>query len=393
MIFIVGVGLTFPEGAGATARVLAYAKGLVAAGEEVKVVCLKATVRQGEDSWRGEHAGIAFEYAPGTSRRGSTFLRRRLLEVKGAARYWRILSAEPRGRPRGVILLSGSPTWSLLTVAFCRALRASCVLEKSEFPFVYERETLFRRSYARLYTRAIYPLFDGFIVISTLLERYFEKAKAKRARVIRIPILVDPDAFAFPDRPWGGGIQKMVFVGHLDHSGEVETLLESFAAIAYDYPRWRLQIIGASARGREAALLASAERLGIRDRVTMSGALDRERLVDQMRSASAFALPRRDALFSQAGFATKLGEYLASGRPVIASATGDVGLYLRDGVDAFLVENCTVASFSSKFREVLADEEKAVEVGRRGRETAIRCFNMNDAGRRLVAFFDSLATP
>ena len=60
-----------------------------------------------------------------------------------------------------------------------------------------------------------------------------------------------------------------------------------------------------------------------------------------MRTAGAFALPREDALFSRAGFATKLGEYLASGRPVIASATGDVELYLKDDVDAFLVHDCT----------------------------------------------------
>ena len=52
-----------------------------------------------------------------------------------------------------------------------------------------------------------------------------------------------------------------------------------------------------------------------------------------MRTAGAFALPREDALFSRAGFATRPGEYLASGRPVIASATRDVEFHLMTARD------------------------------------------------------------
>ena len=42
---------------------------------------------------------------------------------------------------------------------------------------------------------------------------------------------------------------------------------------------------------------------------------------------------------SNAGFPTKFSESIASGTPVIANITSDLGLYLKDGVTGFVVEN------------------------------------------------------
>ena len=109
-----------------------------------------------------------------------------------------------------------------------------------------------------------------------------------------------------------------------------------------------------------------------------------------MRTAGAFALPREDALFSRAWLCGQAGRVPCQWRPVIASATGDVELYLKDDVDAFLVHDCTVESFAMRLREALSDAERAAAVGRAGRQTAIRCCKVRDAGPRLVTFFDSL---
>jgi glycosyltransferase involved in cell wall biosynthesis len=113
-------------------------------------------------------------------------------------------------------------------------------------------------------------------------------------------------------------------------------------------------------------------------------------MIREMSSAGLFALPRKDALFSRAGFATKLAEYLATGRPVVTSAVGDIGLYLRDGRDAFLAP--AGAGFADKLREALADPVRASEIGQAGRETATRCFGVGEHGKRLAAFLDSLGS-
>ena len=65
--------------------------------------------------------------------------------------------------------------------------------------------------------------------------------------------------------------------------------------------------------------------------------MPREELFERLRTARVLALPRPAGSFSQAGLPTKVAEYLASGRPVVVTAVGDLPLYLRDGVDAYLV--------------------------------------------------------
>jgi glycosyltransferase involved in cell wall biosynthesis len=65
------------------------------------------------------------------------------------------------------------------------------------------------------------------------------------------------------------------------------------------------------------SLEALAARLGIADRVTFLGALDREALAAEYRSAGLFVLPSL-----REGFGVVLLEALASGTPVVATASG-----------------------------------------------------------------------
>ena len=82
-----------------------------------------------------------------------------------------------------------------MTVVACRLAGSACVIEKSEYPFVYAPDTAQTRLWAWLFTRTMYKLVDGVIVISTCLERYFLARVRQGARVIRIPILVDLNEF------------------------------------------------------------------------------------------------------------------------------------------------------------------------------------------------------
>lgn len=53
---------------------------------------------------------------------------------------------------------------------------------------------------------------------------------------------------------------------------------------------------------------------------------------------------RPDRRSSHAGFPTKLAESLAAGTPVITNNTGDIGLYLKDGENGFLLKDGTQKS-------------------------------------------------
>jgi glycosyltransferase involved in cell wall biosynthesis len=78
-----------------------------------------------------------------------------------------------------------------------------------------------------------------------------------------------------------------------------------------------------------------------------------------------------------------LGEYLASGRPVVITRTGDIGRYLTDGADSRLVPPDDVDALTGALRDVLAHPEAARALGEAGRRVALANFDYRAAGSML----------
>jgi glycosyltransferase involved in cell wall biosynthesis len=85
--------------------------------------------------------------------------------------------------------------------------------------------------------------------------------------------------------------------------------------------------------------------------------------------------------YAGAGFPFKLGEFLASGKPTIATRIGDVGLYLQDRVNALLVEPDSVESIMEALRFVLDNPDRSIEIGVRGRDIATHFFDTRVVGQ------------
>ena len=94
--------------------------------------------------------------------------------------------------------------------------------------------------------------------------------------------------------------------------------------------------------------------------------------------------------FAIRGFPFKLGEYLATGRPVVAANTSDLDRYLADRVNALLCEPGSVAGIVSALEFALADESRALAIGRAGRRVAEQHFSAEASGRLLLAVIDQL---
>jgi glycosyltransferase involved in cell wall biosynthesis len=385
----------FPHGTGGSARVHTYAQGLSAAGLAVEVVCLRPSESGLKDalnfSASGIWRGIPFVYSGGSPYRDDTFARRRLRDARSALRLRQLVRGDSSQTPANVILFSNSAAWILTTVLACRVAGSACVIEKSEYPFVNAPHTAIMKVRSWLFTRTLYRLVDGVIVISTCLEKYFLARVRRGAEVIRIPILVDLEEFSEERIGDGVGQKILCYVGSLDHEGEVDRLVEAFYKIEACFPEWSLRVIGG---GQDPSILASfrsrvAER-GMADRIEFVGKVGRDDLPRLFREVGAFALPRARGLFSTAGFPTKLGEYLASGRPVIVTATGDIPLFVRDGVDAFLVPPDDPGAFAARLTDMFADPVAAHSIGLRGRETARQHFDVEFQCRRLATFLTGL---
>jgi glycosyltransferase involved in cell wall biosynthesis len=345
---------------------------------------------------KGTFEGVEFEYTYGATARPASRLRRRLLKL---AKWWRFLAATRAWAPESggveaIIVYSRTISWIAAARVACWVTGAVLVHEDVERPFVWQADSprMWVRRWA--YEHLAFKTFDGCLAISTHLRDYCAAHVRPGAEVLVVPILVDVDEFAAGD---GAGVtreDRVAYCGSLSHPQSL-SVVEAFAGVADEFPGLGLLLIGGSRRAEaETELRELAGRLGVAERVEFAGKVPREDLLRLLQTARVLLLPRpRGAAAeaaAEAALPTKVGEYLAAGRPVVVAGTSDIPLYLKDGVDAYMTPSGDMEAFTERLRYVLHHPEEADAVGRRGRETAKECFDPVVHGARILAFIEEL---
>jgi len=116
------------------------------------------------------------------------------------------------------------------------------------------------------------------------------------------------------------------------------------------------------------------------------------RIVGQIESASNL-LPDFDigVLCSQSeGFSNTILEYMAYGKPVIATRVGGNSEAVIEGETGYLVELGDTAGLANAIITLIRDPVKRVEMGRRGRARAETEFSWNTGSKRWKELFHSL---
>lgn len=396
LVILCGGGIGFPNGSTApTARVLAYANGLTAVGEKILVLCVGTSedLRVGvlNTKSRGIVDGVEFEYTCGTPFRGSSFLRRRWFTVKGLiVAAWRILSLHKKERVEALLLYPDTLVTALWFWLIARLCGASYLLEKSERPFSNAPKSYILRLYSFIYLRTVFRLFDGIIVISEYLRTYLTPFLRHNIRIIKIPIMVDASKFSFP--VFSRNEKYIAYCGTLNQQKDgVLTLLKAYAIVRQTFQDVKLYLIGDSYPESQIPRFRKfAEELGIADSLVFTGIVGRAQLPEYLTKATILALARPSSHQADAGFPTKLGEYLATGNPVVVTTTGELMNYLEDGVNAYLCSPDDEKAFAERLDHVLSNPDEARQVGISGRIVAQHFFDPKLNAERLRNFIRQL---
>jgi len=390
------LGWAFPFGSAYAQRVHAYGRALVEQGHRVTVLCIRAVLPPDASGRKvpteGVVDGIEYRWTPGQAERESGFLARRLLELKGAAGGVAHIARSKRDRGVDAIVTYVVPAWvDLLYRAAAVVERLPVVAEKNEYPFP-DRSHLSNRVKAFAEEAVSRLCYDGIIVISRNLEEYFGRVAARHARLLRVPILVDFHRFVPVVRDRTTGEVRIAYCGDpYGNKDGVPILLEAFARVSAEFPEARLWVIGDSfVPGVLDGLRAKAAGLGIGEQVVFTGRVSAEEVPRLIGEADVLALARPTGLQAQGGFPTKLGEYLATGNPVVVTRVGELSEWLEDGREVFFCEPDSVDAFAARLRDVLRLPDRGREVGRRGREKALACFDYRVHAAPLAEFIKSL---
>lgn len=383
----------YPHGMACTARVHNYAKGITEQGVEVQILVPKPTERDATTAVNreasGNYQGIDFAYTCRTTIRPDSFIKRRFLVLKGIFIATKEL-AKSRRNLDAVLLVSNSLGYILSFKLLTTVLGAKYLQEKSELPFINKDMNLVFKIYSYFYTTYIYRCFDGMLVISRYLSDYFRPKIRKKAGLLLVPITVNPDEFVVPKD--GNVTGNVVYCGNLSQRKDgILTLIQAFKIVSEKVPHVKLQIVGDTHKKRDKEKVRELiARLNLQNRVVLTGYVSRTKLLHLLCNASVLLLAKPSSLQADSCFPSKLGEYLATGNPVVVTETGEIPYYLRDGKNAFLAKPNSVDSFAQKLDCALSKPELAREIGLNGRDTALANFDYKVQAKRIINFINEL---
>jgi glycosyltransferase involved in cell wall biosynthesis len=174
---------------------------------------------------------------------------------------------------------------------------------------------------------------------------------------------IDREAFARPGRdpfPQLAGGPRVVFLGRVVAAKGVATLVEAAARLRT--PDVEVLLVGDGSE--RARVERAARRLGVADRVHVTGFVRHEQVPAVLASADVLVLP---SLYEELG--TVLIEAMQAGLPAVASRVGGIPELVQDHVTGLLVEPGDAPGFAAAIDTLLADRELA---GRLGANAAAR---------------------
>ena len=179
----------------------------------------------------------------------------------------------------------------------------------------------------------------------------------------------------------------VVFIGRLAVKKRIDILIAAFAILAAGDPTVSLLIAGPDEAGLEEELRSQAVRLNLSDRVRFLGAVYGEEKWKLLAEASMFVLPSEDESFGIA-----VAEAMAAGVPVIVSE----GVALHGAIadaHAGLVVDRSADAVAEAMRRLLADQDLATSLGRRGQELADRLFGWDSVGGQMESLLAEAMDP
>lgn len=258
-----------------------------------------------------------------------------------------------------VILFYEVPLYAFLF----RKKKYNVFSEVTEIPFYGKKLTLSKKIIAKIRLNAIRG-FSGLMVISKALKEYYQGHGITNIEVINM--FVDASRFEKLQKQ----LQKnnITYCGRISYQKDgVNDLITAFSLITSKHPDYELKLIGAFENAEvEIRLKQLIKELNIEDKVRFTGLIDAKELPQHLKNANVLALARPDNIQAKYGFPTKLGEYLATGNPVVVTKVGEIPLYLKDKENAFLSEPNNPQNLAYVLDYVISNPDEAKRVGREG---------------------------
>ncbi|MFN7875410.1 MAG: glycosyltransferase [Pirellula sp.] len=231
--------------------------------------------------------------------------------------------------------------------------------------------------------------FQGVVTISRGLQDYYQQRGCKHTLVVPSIEGWDGGQSSSIDTETPNEKLRILYVGALlerDSPSSIAKLISGFKANGY--LQFDIRIAGKYAETSEGKSVERSWRAQkeVGSSVTFLGRLSDEELAREFSRADFFLLTRKNSMEEACAFPTRLVEYIKAKRPVIVSNVGDIGLYLKDGVNAVFLDEKNPIHTAKRIEHLSRDKIAMTNMITNAYIVGSESFNRRNQCGRIVDF-------
>lgn len=274
-------------------------------------------------------------------------------------------------------------------LSFAKEHKIKIFHERTELPYLIGRDnTLLGNLKFNFYINKLIPKFDGIFVISDKLKEYlykFNKNIEKILTVVDANFFIDnnPSPYSFPYIAYCGTMS-----GNKDG---VPVLIEAFSMLAEKFTFHKLLLIGNdSDKTAIKDTIDSINKFNINEKVIFAGLVDRVEMPNLLGHADLLVVSKPDNEQNSGNFPIKIGEYLATGIPIVVTQVGEIPKFITDLENGFLALPNSPDSFFQKMDEALTNYDNAKAIGLKGKEIAKNVFDFKIQAKIMADYINKI---
>jgi glycosyltransferase involved in cell wall biosynthesis len=252
-----------------------------------------------------------------------------------------------------------------------------------------------RRLFAEWATRFCFGRASRIICVSAQLKVHLvQKWKIDAEKMVVLPNAADTEAFGhqydveeikcrfdLKDEP------VVMFVGGFYLWHDLELLVESFAQVVHKVPDAKLILVG---DGRTRAMVEqTVVENGLQSSVIMAGAVEHRQVPEMLAIAAVAVAPNIPFFDGHGGSPLKIFEYMAAGKAIVATRTGQVAEVIQDGHNGILVEAGDKKGLADAIITLLNDSQVRDRLGQQARKQAVEQHSWKHYTRQLERIYST----
>lgn len=385
----------FPIGYAGTNRIEAYCYGFIANGVSVTVISTAwnskiSKTNSKEETWLDKVRIISLNLPASLHSR----VLKRMLRLLTAILFPLVLISTYCLNSYKAALFYGTSFYSeSIFTTISKLFKVKSLKEESENPSIYNRSShLFKQMYNKFYIKDRYFKYDSILCMTKPLLSYFTKLGIDKHRLCLVPHTVILERFQnciyYPQLKFD---KYIAYVGSLSEGKDgVLSLIDAYSITNV----WRKNV------GMVICGFGSEHQVNIVEQRINSNGLENsiQLLIDVPNAlipsitshAELLVSARPPSTQAEYGFPTKVVEYLATGRPVLTTANGDMKEYLINRVNCFVIEDFSIATIADMISEILSNIKPASQIGLAGKQLCQESFNPAINTMRIISYLQQM---